>query len=352
MASTPMKVLFISRACSNASGGMERFSYDLINTASSNSKLSVEKIIHGGSRKTSPLFVFLVIPKALIAARKSDFIHLGDPMLSIVGWLIKLVLHKKVIVTVHGLDVSYPNVFYQLYLRLFFRFFDFYLPISEAVSKELGKHSVGGQVVTINPGISNDYYDPSISRSDITQVISGVSSDSIYLLTTGRLVKRKGHEWFISNVLPQLPSHVHYVVAGSGPEEINIQKSVDEHDLQERVHLLGRVADKDLKILYNTVDAFIQPNIKVSGDMEGFGLVLLEAALCNRQVFAAELEGMTDAVISGRNGTLIPAENSGAWIEVMESFVVDPKEVTEARAFTLEKFSWQLYVNHLIAAIS
>ena len=339
-----------------SSGGMERFSYDLIQAASSHPSLTTNHLTHNGPRNTSPLFVFLIIPKAIFVARNYDAIHIGDPILAIVGWLTKLILRKKIIVTVHGLDISYPNALYQLYLRLFFRSFDLYLPISKAVNKKLAKLSVKGKVTTINPGISKDYYDSSLTRAQLSKVILEKNTNplppaSLSLLTTGRLVKRKGHAWFITNVLPRLPSHVHYIIAGDGPEKENLKKIIDEQQLQKRVHILGRVSSHDLKILYNTSDAFIQPNIKVDGDIEGFGLVLLEAALCNKPVFAADLEGMTDAIIPGHNGTLLPTENSDAWIDTLNSFIATPSQITEARTFTLENYSWQSYVSKLLQTL-
>jgi hypothetical protein len=98
---------------------MERFSYDLIQAAAKHPGLSIKSIYHRGSRLASPLFAIFVIPRVLRQARRFDVIHLGDPMLSLAGWLVKKILHKRVAVTVHGLDITYPNWLYQRYLRLF-----------------------------------------------------------------------------------------------------------------------------------------------------------------------------------------------------------------------------------------
>ncbi|MDR1601380.1 MAG: glycosyltransferase [Tannerella sp.] len=54
------------------------------------------------------------------------------------------------------------------------------------------------------------------------------------------------------------------------------------------------------------VDAFLMPNIPVEGDMEGFGLVCLEASACGTLVFAADIDGIPDAVRNGKNGFLLP----------------------------------------------
>jgi glycosyltransferase involved in cell wall biosynthesis len=50
--------------------------------------------------------------------------------------------------------------------------------------------------------------------------------------------------------------------------------------------LLGKVSDLDKKILYNTADVFVMPNIKVEGDIEGFGIVAIEASSVGLPVIA------------------------------------------------------------------
>src|SRR3989344_5171231 len=188
----------ITRACRPDAGGMERFSWELVYELTRDKKLSVTALAHRGSRRTSPLFVFTVIPRALMAAGQSDVIHLGDPILSLVGWLIKIILRKPVAVTVHGLDISYPNVLYQLYLKLFFRAFDLYLPISAHVASLLTARGIIGQNNVINPNTADRYYDPRLTRADLQRVLASQLSlqpDTRVLLTVGRLVKRKGHAW-------------------------------------------------------------------------------------------------------------------------------------------------------------
>jgi len=351
-----MKVLFISRACSQHAGGMEQMSYNLIQAAKSSKNLNPVTILHRGPRSLAPLFCLFVIPQALLTARRCDIVHLGDPMLSLVGWLIKKCLNKKIVVSVHGLDILYPNPLYQAYLRLFARSFDLYLPISQAVAGKLSRLNVKGQTHVINPGISVDYYDPSINRSSLLKLLASKDSSPFqqakFFLTSGRLVRRKGHAWFISHVLPRLPTNIHYVIAGDGPERDNILASINKHKLNDRVHLLGRVSSAQLKILYNTADAFVQPNISVPGDMEGFGLVLLEASLCNLPVFASNIEGIRDAVTPGNNGTLLPSADSGRWVKTLTDFLSSPAPTQDTRSYTLNKYSWPAYINQLLAAIN
>lgn len=314
-------------------------SYELINRLGNQENTNVQIIAWHGHRLLSPLFILSCLPTVVMNASSADVIHLGDPMLSFVGWIIKNIFHKPVAVTVHGLDITYPNFLYQLYLYLFFRHFDLYLPISTYVAGLLSVRKII-PIKIIHPAIDDVYYNPFMQRASLDEIVGQKTADKKILLTTGRLVARKGHAWFIEHVLPKLPANVLYIVAGSGPEKNRVEQVAQNAGVKEKVLMLGRVSEEHLKIVYNTADVFIQPNVKVTGDVEGFGLVLLEAALCNLPIFASNIEGISDAIIDGQNGRLLPAENAEAWVQELNTFLTNPQHSVSARNYTLEHFNW------------
>lgn len=338
-------ILFITRAWSKNAGGMERLSYEMTQAFSQDPEIKTTIIAHQGSRKTSPFFIFTCLPKALLAAKQADVIHLGDPLLSFTGWLLKNLTKKPIAVSVHGLDVIYSNPLYQAYLSLFFKSFDLYLPISQYAKQLTERKGVRGRITVINPGITDNYYDPAATREDLSNLLNQNTQAKVVLVTSGRLVKRKGHAWFIEHVLPHLPSQVIYGIAGTGSQENHLRNTAAAAGVQDRVVQLGRVTQKQLKTLYNTCDAFIQPNIPVSHDSEGFGLVLLEAATCAKPIFASHIEGITDAIQNGKNGRLLPAQDAKQWIAALNSFVASKEYTNKAsyilgRQYTLTRFSW------------
>jgi len=343
--SSQLKVLFVTRAWRKNAGGMERLSWELTTRLSLEPEIEATIIAYKGHRLLSPLFVLTCLPRVLVAAKKTDIVHLGDPMLSLLAFAIKKILNKPVAMTVHGLDISYPNLLYQLYIRTFLKYADAYLPISRYVASLLAAfHIPGTSVHTINPGIEDEYYNPTATRSQLDSLLGQHTKNKIVLLTTGRLVKRKGQAWFISHILPHLPEHAIYVIAGTGPEAARIYRTIRSTHMDDRAIMLGHVSFKQLKILLNTADAFIQPNIPVPGDVEGFGLVLLEAATCARPIFAANAEGIPDAIIESKNGHLIPAHDTKAWLKTLADFTNQPSSHKTAaimgRTFTLGKFAW------------
>ena len=347
--SKPIRTLFITRAYGQSAGGMERLSFDLIEEMKHHAGISPIVLAHTTrpgisltkARMESVLFLVSVFPRAVWSARKVDVIHLGDPVLSKIGWFIQKIYRKPVVVTVHGLDVSYSNWLYKMYLYLFFRSFDAYLPISRHAKACLEAWNVSGEVSVIPPGVRDMYYSPTTTRSDLERVLKRNLTNTVVLGTVGRLVERKGHAWFITNVLTKLPAEYIYCIAGDGPERSHIEDVAREAGVENRVMLLGRTSPQDLAILFNTIDIYIQPNIPIKGDAEGFGIVLLEAALCERHVLASNLEGIPDAISDENNGTLIPSENAEAWIAAITKTTSKGDSNPKARVYTLENLSWK-----------
>lgn len=354
----PLRVLCISRAYGEHAGGMERLSFELIRSLQEKSELTILPLtnsVEGGSllvsRIRAILFMLSVIPRALYMARSADVVHLGDPVLSLVGFLIQKLQHIPVLVTVHGLDVTYSSPIYQAYLRLFFRNFSTYIAISDYAKSQLLAHGVSGKTLVIPPGISDVLYDPNITRNALGKLLYRNIANKCILATTGRLVKRKGHAWFMQRVLPKLPRNTLYVIAGDGPERENIQKIIQDYKLDDKVVMLGRITDDAQKTLLNTIDAFIQPNISVPGDGEGFGIAPLEAALCGKKVFASAIDGIPSAIHDGKNGALLPANESTAWITALTHFIDDPKQSPDARTYTLDTFQWKEIADQYVLAI-
>jgi phosphatidylinositol alpha-1,6-mannosyltransferase len=113
--------------------------------------------------------------------------------------------------------------------------------------------------------------------------------------------------------------------------------------------MLGYVSSEDLRILLNTTDIFVQPNIRVPGDMEGFGIAVIEAGSAGLPVVASDLEGLRDAVIPGENGLLVASEQAEGFIRTINELIrnVDERRLLAARAkeTVARNFHW-----HAIAA--
>ncbi len=348
-------VLFITRSYPPAIGGMENFSYNLTTGLAKYTKSKIMK--NGYGKKMLPFFVLYALIRAPFTAKEYDLVHMGDPVLAIVGYAIKkLNPHKKIVCNIHGLDLTYQekNIIYRWYLRIFLSC-DQYICISRA-AKKLAEHYKLKKSTIISIGIHPDKYISPIpvSKNIIAKHFGIKIQDKFVLLTSGRLVKRKGVAWFTQNVLPKLPPSMAYLIPGDGQQKEKIKKIIALKHLHNRAFLLGRVSAQELRALYSAADLFIMPNIKVRGDTEGFGLVALEASVAGLPVLAAKLEGIQDAVQDNQNGLLLPTQESGTWInKILDiSKQADFKENFGRRAqiYTKTHYSWNNILDQYLEA--
>ncbi len=340
-------VLFITRSYPPIKGGMETLSFNLTTSVSKIVKTKV--IANTRGKKFLPFFFISAFCQSILEARRYDVIHIGDPILSKLGWIIKTLSKKPVVMEVHGLDILFDSFLYQVYLKMFFRTADLHICISKYVENLVQKKYPGIRTAMITPGINDEFYKDHVDKrcllpnTDLT--------NKKVLLTVCRLVKRKGVGWFVENVMPKLPENFVYIVAGEGPEHDEIRELCTKLSLENRVLTVGAVSNELLKKLYNAADLFIMPNLPIPGDAEGFGIVALEASSCGTPVIASNIEGITDAVLEGKNGWRAETGNSDSFVYAILSHQ-DKKygQKEEIRKFVLDNFSWEKIASHYIEA--
>jgi phosphatidylinositol alpha-1,6-mannosyltransferase len=167
-----------------------------------------------------------------------------------------------------------------------------------------------------------------------------------FLLSVGRLIPRKNLRWFVGAVMAKLPDRVVLLVLGDGAEREAIQGEVRRLGLEARVRLAGRVPADLRDAAYAGSDLFIMPNRPVEGDAEGFGIVNIEAASRGLPVIAAQLEGITEAVIDQANGCVVPAGDAEAFLKTIGYYLDHEAErqafSQRAREYTNEHFDWAI----------
>lgn len=339
-----MKILFISRAYPPTVGGIENQNYELSVWLSKIAE--VKTIANKYGKIFLPIFLPYSITRVLFLLRNYDALLLGDGVLGIVGWFAKLFYNKPVISVIHGLDLTYRMPLYQkLWVNYFIKKLDKLISVgNETVKIGVEKGIPSEKFVFIPNGVDTEKNLANYSRNDLENILGENIDDKEVILTSGRLAKRKGVAWFIENVMAKLPAGIIYTVAGDGPDRENIKTAVEKNNLKDRVKILGYVTDEIRNILFNTCDLFVQPNIKIEGDVEGFGISVLEAASCRLPVIASSLEGLKDAIKDRRNGFLVESGNAEKWVYKINEILADDnlrkKFGEKARQFVIENYSW------------
>jgi len=345
-------VLFITRKWPPAVGGMETYCVELVAAMKSQINLSVEAL--PGRENGAPPSALALIGfgmRSLIslagARPKYDIIHAADMAI----WPLALAASlrapgAKVVLSAHGTDVAFANrrgilpLLYRFYLRLGARLLrkSTVLANSRATAALLRGHG---------------FAEPQIVRlGSATHALAAAAAPDRYVLFVGRLIKRKGCAWFIENVLPNLPGDIRLKVAGTIVDD-------EEHTALDnaRVDYLEAVFGEQLASLRRRAIAVVVPNIIEEGmrGFEGFGLTAVEGAADGGVVVAAAADGVTDAVIDGRTGYLLPASEPEAWarkIKAIADWTQEEREqfITNSTSETAEFFSWSRVARDTLAA--
>jgi phosphatidylinositol alpha-1,6-mannosyltransferase len=252
-----------------------------------------------------------------------------------------------------GRDVTLPTPGYGWLVRRVFQALDLVLPISRATADECLARGVDPSRLQVIPcGVDTAAFAPprdrAAARRELLRAIgespATVPEGALLLVSVGRHQERKGFQWFADEVMPRLPADVLYLVTGEGPMTPRIQAAIDRHGLGGRARLLGKVPEEMLRTLYRGGDLFIMPNVHVPGDIEGFGVVMLEAGLCGLPVVAADLEGISDVVREGENGHLAPSRDAGAFAAAVLRHRGDREALAaasrSAARYTARTYSW------------
>ena len=153
-------------------------------------------------------------------------------------------------------------------------------------------------------------------------------SDKKVLLTVSRLIRRKGH-YFALKALRELikeDPNLHYLIVGGGEEEIYLKQLVKDFYLEKQVTFLGMVSEAALHEIYFLSDLFLMPNIQLeNGEVEGFGLVFLEAGAMKKPAIGGESGGTSDAICHEKTGFIV---NPYDWHQMKNKIAIllqDPK---------------------------
>lgn len=303
---------------------METFSAGFVRAMGEN----IHLIALRGSQKNLLWWLPYAFVKALWMARQVDIIHLGDGVLSGLGAWLHWLTGKPVSVTLHGLDLTYPKFGYPSYIHWALPKLQGFTVVSDATAAVVKKDFQLSATVICN-GITVEEWP-----------LNDELGKNKCILFVGRLVERKGCAWFIEHVLPQLPG-VHLHIVGDGKELGRCQEIVERLQLSEQVRFHGQVSAQVLAKHYTQAQALIMPNIVIPGDMEGFGLVALEAAACGLPVVAADLEGIRSVVIDGSTGILVKSGQVSAWTEAIQQVLTAPFQPEKIRQQVANRFSWR-----------
>lgn len=167
------------------------------------------------------------------------------------------------------------------------------------------------------------------------------------LLTVGNISARKGQEVVI-RALPaivQEDPHVVYWMAGLPTEREFLEKLAKDLGVVKAIRFLDRVTNQRLLELYNACDLFVMTSRQLEdGDFEGYGIAVIEAALCGRAAVVSDNSGLAEAVLDGQTGMLVPQNDPKATAKAILQLIGDPIRLhrlcEQAQARAVDSQTW------------
>jgi phosphatidylinositol alpha-1,6-mannosyltransferase len=215
------------------------------------------------------------------------------------------------------------------------------------ISKAISKNDVG-KLVQIAPGIDVDHFVPTDSSELRAQL--GLA-DKAVIISVGRLVHRKGQDKLIS-ALPAIRAavpNVHLVLVGVGPHQKYLENLVAKLNISDCVTFIGRINYSELPKYICVGDIFAMPSrSRFFGlEVEGLGIVYLEASACGLPVVGGKSGGAPDAVLVGETGAVVDGTNSSEIAEACIDLLNNPELCAlmgaTGRAWIIENWRWEIW---------
>ena len=308
-----------------------------------------------------PLYLSI---KKLVGKNRPDVVFCGKALFEgLVGLWLKQKFGIPYVIFTYAMEIEVWAKTERAKLEKVLKHADRVVYVNEVTKKSLVDLGVTEkQLVKIWPGTNDDWLKPVLNGQE---VLSKYGITGPYVFTLTRLIKRKGVDVALEAFASiyryiDAPGYmdVCFVVAGSGPELENLQTRARELGLDGRVKFLGHVPDEDLPALYSNAKVFALTPRRDAEDIEGFGIVYLEAAACGVPAIGTLVGGIPEAVIDNQTGILVQPDNPKAIAEALTLLLKDENkrkalgEAAKKRAY--DEFRWSkriLLVKGMIDAI-
>lgn len=203
-------------------------------------------------------------------------------------------------------------------------------------------------MVKIAPGIDVDHFIP--TDASALRKSLGITEKKV-IVSVGRLVHRKGQDFLITSmphILKSVPD-AHLLLIGQGPYRERLEKLVRKNKLENSVTFIGRIQYKELPMYLCVGDIFAMPSrSRLMGlEVEGLGIVYLEASSCGLPVLAGNSGGAPDAVLQNKTGLVVDGTNeqeiAAAAIEMLNNSSASQLMGISGRQWIIDNWRWEIW---------
>ena len=305
--------------------------------------------IFQGSKWTRGLRLLAVLAPLILRDRPRALqlatVYEGD-----IALLLRRLLGMPFLVYAHGNEVLDALTTEWEKLRTTLRTADRVLANSRFTSKLVERAGTDpARIEVVHPGCDTDYYRPLPPVAGLRQRLLPSRPEGPVILTVGHLVARKGHDMVLRalpRVVERLPD-VTYLIVGDGPQRSGLEALAKDLGVHDRVVFAGRLSSNDdVRDCYALADVFAMPSRQdlENLDVEGFGIVYIEAGACGKPVVAGRSGGVPEAVLDRQTGILVDPEDPKAISDALTEILADPALATRLGRLGRERaereFAW------------
>ena len=290
----------------------------------------------------------------IVAAKNIDVVVFGAAApLALMSPSLRKSGVKKIIALTHGHEVWWAKIFpFNFAIKRIGKNVDHLTYLGEftrqAISKALSRKSAT-EMVKIAPGIDTAHFIP---QPDAMQKRKELGlQDKKMIISVGRLVHRKGQDNLIQAmpaVLKKIPN-AHLLLVGEGPYRKHLEKLVTKSSLEQNVTFAGRIMYDKLPSYLSAADLFAMPSrSRFFGlEVEGLGIVYLEASACGIPVVAGNSGGAPDAVLEGVTGLCVDGTNieqiTAAIVEICSDAERASHMGAAGRNWIVDQWRWDIW---------
>jgi phosphatidylinositol alpha-1,6-mannosyltransferase len=248
----------------------------------------------------------------LIKTRKITALHCGRVLPEgVIAWLLNILTGIPYTCYVHGEDLETAQSSREQYFicgQVIKRAKNIICNSQNSANivAKFGEQAAAKTLV-LHPGVDSDLFIPK-NKDEATLSSLGWLNRKV-VLTVGRLQARKGQDMMIK-AIPAILKHIPnflYAVVGDGERKEELVALVEKFKLEDYVQFFSEISDQDMINCYQQCDLFILPNRTIGQDIEGFGMVLVEAQSCAKPVIAGDSGGTIETMLPGETGIVIDA---------------------------------------------
>jgi len=290
------------------------------------------------------LSYFNRVRTAFSLARQSDIVLASGKFSLWLGGLLSLFFKRNYVAVLHGSEVQLGNPILRRFTNWSIKRFNTVIAVSHYTAS-LVDHLKLKNVVVIPNG-----FEMKLVR-DCPHTPSGAPK----LITVGNVTERKGQHNII-NSLPTLRKrfpNLEYHVVGIPTEKEKLMKLVEHLGVAEAVVFHGKVSEERKQELLLESDVFVMLSENTaSGDVEGFGIAILEGNSVGLPGIGAKGCGIEDAISDGFSGKLIGNKDHKGFVRALEEIMGDYEVYSQNAKKWAENFTWDKIIRRYIAVIN